>query len=629
MDVAVLLRESNKNLLPPERIAVSGWAAKYYQLPETSAEPGRWSPHRAPYQADIMDAICEPGVQRVSLMCAAQIGKTIILLAIICYFIDLDPCSMLMTQPTTEMAEIFSKEKLSSAIANVKPVAKKIVSKSRNSSSTILMKMFAGGFLRLSGANSPSSLASMSIRIYLGDEIDKYPPSAGKEGDPVQLAIERTSTFWNSLVFLVSTPSIKENSRIEAEYEQSDKRLCFVPCPHCGHYQHMSWDRFEYVGKGTCEAEPLSGVYFICEHCDRPIEEKYKTQMIGQKQWRATAKPQNPGHIGFQLSRFYSPWVRWTDIALNYEAARHDPQQLQVFWNATLGLPYEKVAGEKLDWERLRDRAANSNYQKGFVPRGGLLLTAGVDVQADRLEVAVWAWGRGEEAWLIDYQVILGDPLKQETWEQLVHLTSRDYSHESGSGLRIRATCIDSGYLTQEVYHQVRKFKYLHWFAIKGFSGDRPLVSRPSFQEINYRGEHIKQGIQLYKVGVDLEKETLYARSQIEAPGAKFLNFPNNLDSNWFEGFCSEVQVTQHRNGRPFVVWEKLAGVRNEPLDTTVYALAAANLVGVQRIRWSSEEKKLEAQEVSEEEVKEAITPSKKVRRSSRRRRGSSLLDSY
>ena len=169
---------------------------------------------------------------------------------------------MLMTQPTTEMAEIFSKEKLSSAINNVKPVAKKIVQKSRNSSSTILMKMFAGGFLRLSGANSPSSLASMSIRIYLGYEIDKYPPSAGKEGDPVQLAIERTSTFWNSLVFLVSTPSIKENSRIEAEYEQSDKRLCFVPCPHCGHYQHLSWERFEYVGKGTSEADPLARVYF-------------------------------------------------------------------------------------------------------------------------------------------------------------------------------------------------------------------------------------------------------------------------------------------------------------------------------------------------------------------------------
>ena len=192
--------------------------------------------------------------------------------------------------------------------------------------------------------------------------------------------------------------------------------------------------------------------------------------------------------------------------------------------------------------------------------------------------------------------------------------------------------------MTQEVYHQVRKFKYLHWFAIKGISGDRPLVSRPSYQEINYRGEYIKRGIQLYKVGVDRAKETLYARSHIESPGAKYLNFPNDLDSNWFEGFCSEVQVTQHKNGRPHVVWEKLAGVRNEPLDTSVYALAAANLVGVQRIRWASEEKKLQSQNISSEEDKDAISPearhcviapSKKVRRSSRRRRGSSLLDSY
>lgn len=583
MDVKLLLNQAKTEFLPPQKLSVSKWSKTHYELPETSAEPGKWHPSRAPYQAAIMDAINEPGIKQVSLMCAAQVGKTIILLAIICYFIDLDPCSMLMTQPTAEMAEIFSKEKLASAIANIKPVSKKVVQKSRNSSSTILMKMFAGGFLRLAGANSPSSLASMSIRAYFGDEIDKYPPSAGKEGDPVQLAIERTSTFWNSKVFLVSTPSLKNNSRIESEYEKSDKRLPFVPCPHCGEFFHLSWNRFEYLGKGTESSDPGNGVYFICPSCDGLIPEKHKTKILAQLEWRATAKPKTPGHIGFQLSRFYSPWVSWKDIAFSYEASRNDPQQLQVFWNATLGLPFENVIGEKLNWEKLRDRALLSGYGVGVVPDGVAILTAGVDVQSDRLEVAVWGWGAGEQAWLIDYQKILGDPLSNEVWEQLVNVCSTEYGNK-----RIRATCIDSGYLTQEVYHQVRKFKYLHWFAIKGVSGaDKPLVSSPSIQEVNYKGQKIKRGIQLYKVGVDLAKETLYSRSQIETPGAKYLNFPSNIYSKWFEEFCSETQVTEHKAGRPITTWQKLAGVRNEALDTTIYALAAAYLVGIQRINWA------------------------------------------
>jgi phage terminase large subunit GpA-like protein len=596
MDAETLVKQAFKEFLPPKRQKISDWAGEHFELPETSAEPGKWHQDRAPYQVGILDAISEPGVQKVSLMCSAQIGKTIILLIIICYLIDLDPCSMMMTQPTTDMAEMFSKEKLSSAITNVKPVTAKIVQKSRNATSTILMKMFAGGFLRLAGANSPSSLASMSIRAYFGDEIDKYPASAGKEGDPVKLAIQRTETFWNWLVFLVSTPSIKENSRIEDEFEQSDQRRFFVSCPHCGHKQHLVWERFQYANKDTEDADPLSGVYYVCQGCDRPIAEKYKSQMVREGEWQATAKAKDPKHIGFHINRFYSPWKGWVDLCLDYETSKNDHQKLQVFWNATLGLPFERVAGEKLDWERLRDRGKLSNYSQGIVKNGGLILTAGVDVQADRLEVAIVAWGRGEEAYVIAYEKILGDPLKPQVWEQLAEVTGKSYQREDGAELRVRATCVDSGYLTQEVYHQVRKYRYLHWFAIKGQSGDKPLISRPSTQEVNYKGEKIKRGINLYKVGVDMAKETLYARSQIETPGTKYLNFPNDLDSDWYQGFCSEVQVTKHQNGRPYMVWEKLAGVRNEPLDTFVYALAAAHLAGVTRINWGNIEEQVTSQ---------------------------------
>ena len=593
MDATTIVSKALAEFKPPKRMLPSKWAEEHFQLPETSAEPGKWNPDRAPYQAGIMDAIAEPEIKQVSIMCSAQVGKTIVLLAIICYFIHLDPCSMLMTFPAEKDAEIFSKEKLGSAIRNVKPVSDRVVEKSRDATSTILMKMYAGGFLRLTGANSPSSLASMAIRIYLGDEVDKYPLSAGKEGDPIELARKRTSTFWNWLMLLCSTPSTVELSRINREYEQSDKRRYFTACPHCKHEQHLVWERIEYAGKGTERADPSSGVYYICAHCDRPIEEKHKNEMVRQGRWKPTATAKNSNHAGFHLNLLISPFNSWTDIALDYEKAKHDPQLLQVFWNATLGLPFEATQGEKLDWERLRDRAERSEYQTGTVPQRGLILTAGVDVQQDRLEYAIVAWGRGEECFVVDYQKIIGDPLLSETWEQLVQATSKVYRRPDGAELKVRATCVDSGYLTQEVYHQVRKYRYLHWFAIKGQSGDRPIVSRPSVQEVNYKGEKIKRGIQLYKVGVDLAKETLYARSQIETPGSKFLNFPNNLPCEFYEGFCGEVQVTKHKNGHPYMVWEKLAGVRNEPLDLTIYALAAAHLAGVTRMNWDEIAKEL------------------------------------
>ena len=604
MEAVTLLNQALTEFTPPKRQLISQWGEENFELPETSAEPGKWHAQRAPYQRGILDAVCEAGVQKVSLMCSAQIGKTIILLMVICYLIDLDPCSMMMTQPTTDMAEMFSKEKLSSAIVNVKPVSKKIIQKSRNASSTILMKMFAGGFLRLAGANSPSSLASMSIRAYFGDEIDKYPPSAGKEGDPVKLAVQRTETFWNWLVFLVSTPSIKDNSRIEDEFKESDRRRFFVPCPHCGHRQHLVWERFEYAGKDLDSADPLSGVYYICESCNSPIEEKYKSQMLQQGQWQATAVAKDPRHIGFHINRFYSPWKGWQDLCLDYESCRHDHQKLQVFWNATLGLPFERVAGEKLNWQELRDRGSLSSYKQGTCPEGCLMLTAGVDVQSDRLEVAIWGWGRGEEAYVIRYEKIMGDPLQPDVWEQLYQVTSQGYPLGLPS-LRVRAVCVDSGYLTQEGLSLGKKnFKSSHWFAIKGVSGDKPLVATPTTQQINYRGEKLKRGIKLYKVGVDLAKETLYSRSQISQPGAKFLNFPSDLDTNWYEGFCSEVQVTKHTNGRPYLVWEVLAGVRNEVLDTAVYALAAAELCGISRISWSSLERKL-FEQIKEEIVRD------------------------
>lgn len=570
-----------------------------------------------------MDATCEPGVHQIAVMCSAQVGKTESESNIVGRQIDIDPCPMLFLQPTLQMAEAYSKDRFDPMCRDTPVLTEKVLAKkSRDKNNTILHKKFAGGQLTFAGANSPASLASRPVRFVICDEIDRYPASASHEGDPVLLAKKRTTTFWNWLLMCVSTPTVKGVSRIEKMWSKSDKRRYFVNCPHCDRPQHMVWERLQYVGKGTESADPHSGVYYICAHCDAPIEEKHKHKMVRNGNWKATAVSQD-GTVGFHLNEIYSLWVRWLDIALTYESARNDEQKMRVFVNTSLGLPYEAVAGEKLDWERLRDRGSQSNYSSGVVPKGGLILTAGVDVQADRLEVAIVAWGRGEECFVVDVEKIIGDPLLPGVWEQLVHVTSKEYPREGGGFLRVRSTCLDSGYLTQEVYHQVRKYRYLHWFAIKGQSGDRPLVSRPSVQEVNYKGEKIKRGIQLYKVGVDVAKETLYARSQIETPGSKFLNFPNDLDSEFYEGFCSEVQVTKHRNGQPYMIWEKLAGVRNEPLDLMVYALAAANLAGVTRMNWDKIEKELREMVNEESNIETSLeTNNRAKKRSVVRKRG-------
>ncbi len=541
-----------------------------------------------------MDATCEPGVHVVAVMCSAQVGKTESESNIVGRQIDVDPCPMLFLQPTLEMAEAYSKDRFDPMCRDTPVLAQKVLAKkSRDKNNTKFHKKFPGGQLTFAGANSPASLASRPVRFVLCDEIDRYPISAKDEGDPVLLAKKRTTTFWNWLLMCVSTPTVKGISRIEKFWEKSDKRRYFVNCPHCDHPQHFVWERLQYVGKGTEGADPHSGVYYICEKCDRPIEEKEKPAMVKNGRWQATAVSQD-GTVGFHLNEMYSLWRRWLDVALDYESARTDEAQLRVWHNTSLGLPYEALAGEKLDWERLHDRGLQSTYSQGIVPDGGLILTAGVDVQGDRLECVVMAWGKDEEAYVIRYEKIMGDPLQPQVWEQLAHVTGKVYLRQDGAELKVRATCVDSGYLTQEVYQRCKQYRYLHWFAIKGQSGDKPLIANPTKQEVTYRGR--KTGIDLYKIGVDHAKEVLYSRSQIETPGAKYLNFPNDLDSDWYEGFCSEVQVTKHRNGQPYMVWEPLAGIRNEPLDTTVYALAAAHLAGMTRMNWTKIERELQEQ---------------------------------
>jgi len=589
------LISQTKQLKPPLDLTPSEWADRYRFLsPEDSAEPGKYRVDRAPYQRGILDALKTH--QRVVLMCSAQVGKTLCQTNALGYWIDQSPGPILWISPTVEMAESTSKEKIAPMVRD-SPRIKELVepTQSRKSGNTILQKKFPGGQLTLAGANSPASLASRSIRYLLLDEIDRYPPSAGTEGDPMKLAEVRTKAFWNSRIFAVSTPTVKGASRIEKEFELSDRRHFYVPCPHCGHYQWLKWDGLTYEGKGTSAYKlgATDWLGYLCEVCGEIIEEKFKSTILSQGEWRSHAESRT---AGFHLNELCSPFSSWRDMALAYEEARQEPQTYRVWFNTALGLPLEEDNREQGSWESLLPRVSDSSYQMGQVPEGALLLTSGVDVQADRLECAVFGWGEGEQSWLIDYQVFLGDPQGEEVWEALQLFLEKDYNHPLGQSVRVKLAAVDTGFLTPEVYIQILKRRT--WVAVKGRAGDRPLITPPTLQEVNVRGKKIRKGIKLYLLGVDQAKSVLLGRAKIQAVGPRHINLPADIDHDWIKGFVSsEVKVKKFKGGLPYYTWEPVTGQRNEPLDCAVYAYAGAAIAGLSRINWEKVRQSLKVQE--------------------------------
>lgn len=622
------LIKQSKGLSPPPKLTPSEWADRYRFLSaEDSPEPGKYSTKRAPYQKGILDSLGKH--QKIVLMCSAQVGKTLCQTNALAYWIDYDPAPILWVAPTIQMAEATSKEKIQPMIRDTPKIGGLIDIKSRNSANTILQKKFPGGQVTLAGANSPSSLASRSIRYLLIDELDRYPLTVGIEGDPYKLASKRTTAYWNSVEFLVSTPTLTGVSRIAREFELSDQRHYYVPCPHCGHSQHLQWENLAYEGKGT--DHPKLGdedwIGYTCAGCGTLIEEKHKAAMLRQGQWTAHRESKT---AGFHLNELYSPFKSWRDTALDFEEARNDPTTFQVWWNTSLGLPFEADETTKYDWQNLLYRAESSDYSMGSIPAEALILTAGVDVQGDRLECAVFGWGEGEQAFLIDYQVIYGDPLQDAVWDALFDFLGKQYRHPLGGKIKVIRAAIDTGYATHEVYGQIRKRKIA--LAVKGKDGDRQIIASPSKVEVNWRGQKIKRGIALYLVGVDTCKATLLSRCRIDRPGRKYLNLPQDISEYWCKGFAgSEVQVKKHKNGRPYWIWEKLEQVANEPLDTAVYAFAAAVHAGLTRFNWEKLRRSLTVSEEPEPEPTPTpeAAPTPKPPKRQRPRRPNSFINGF
>ena len=543
---------------PPPDLKVSEWSDRYRKLsPESSAESGQWSTSRCPYQKEIMDSFNDPFIERIVVMTSSQVGKTEILLNAIGYYIDQDASPILVTQPTLQMGQAFSKDRLSAMIRDSEKLKGCVKdARSRDSGNTTMHKKFAGGHISIVGSNSASGLASRPIRILLMDEVDRYELSAGSEGSPIALAVARTKTFWNRKIFMCSTPTIKGLSAIESAFKESDQRYYYVPCPECNTKQILKWKNVVWE-----ENKPETATY-ACDHCGSVIEESKKQWMLKSGEWRATKETENTA--GFHISELYSVWSTWGQMATAFLEAKKNPETLKTFINTSLGESWEEQ-GDSVEYDTLLERRLN--YDHTTIPEDVLVITVGVDTQKDRLELQCVGWGKNYEAWVLDYKILWGDPNALGCWNDLDAYLKKRFKTESGRIIPISCTCIDSGGLhTNQVYAFTKPRQARRVFAIKGASiQGKPIVNRPS-----YVG---KNKAVLYTLGVDTAKEAIFNRLASE-PEDSTLHFCLDLDEEYFKQLTSEKRITKWVRGKKQLVWKQV-GKRNESLDTLVYNFGA------------------------------------------------------
>lgn len=591
----------NPATMPEKILTVSQWADKNRILSQkASAEPGMWRTERVPFLREIMDCLSSMSpIQKVVVMKGAQVGGTECGNNWIGYVIDHAPGPMMVVMPTDSTAKKNSRIRIQPLIDECPSLKDKVSdAKSRDGTNTILQKDFPGGTLALVGANSGPGLRSLPARYLFLDEIDGYPLDVDGEGDPVALVEARARTFSRRKEFILSTPTVEHTSRIAAEFEETDKRYYFVPCPRCDEMQILKWAQVRWI-KGS----PLGkgNTWYECEHCHEKIQDWEKTKMFEAGEWRATSTTNNPKLAGFHLSSLYSPvgWFSWGECADQWEKAQKSKERLKSFVNTVLGETW-KEAGEAPDWKRLYLR--RQTYKIGSVPEKVLFITAGVDVQKDRLECEIVGWGRDKLSWSIDYRVFMGDTstLGDASWAQLTDTLGETFQTTRDRDLPIRMMAVDTGYNTQVVYNWVRQFPITKVIAIKGREYLSTAVGHPTAVDVNVLGRIQRRALKLFPLGVNVLKADLYGTLKMEVPDegceypAGFCFFPE-YDEEYFKQLTAERLIKRLVRGHPHYEWEKIRE-RNEALDCRVYARAAAAVCGIDRYKdhhWQGLEQEL------------------------------------
>jgi len=570
---------------PDPDMWIDEWADEFMVIPKKSgaAEPGKYRGDRTPYAAEVARCLSPANPFRtVVVMGASQMLKTQTGINFVGASIHQAPANILVLLPTLGITKRVS-SRLAATIEAVPELKERVAApRSRDSRNTVDTKEFDGGTLYVTTAGSASNLAEIPARYIWGDEIDRWADNLDGEGDPVEIVDARRATFeYNGKGYYTSSPTLKHQSRIAKLYRQGDQRRYNVPCPHCGHKQPLEWEHLH-------ADEALTRAWYVCIDCGCEIDEGFKTQMLGEGEWRATAQGDGVT-ASFQISALYMPlgWTSWRSLMRQYRKAkaaldRGDHGPMQVFYNTRLALEYDNtVAMVRAD--QLKARA--EPYGLRTVPSGVLVLTAAIDVHPSRLELKVMGWGEGLERWTIDHQVLWGAPSEDAVWADLDAILQAPLVNAAGMPMLIAAACIDSGgHNTQDVYNFCRPRKYRKVLAVKGASRPgRPIIaSKPAVMDLNWRGRLDRAGVELWYVGTDTAKDWHAARWLLaDGPGA--IHFSRDLPDEYYAQLTAERRIVKYRKGHAYSEWIKGNGERNEALDLAVYNLAAAYYLGLHK----------------------------------------------
>lgn len=624
-------------LLPPPSLTPSEWAEQSVRIPIGNAIPGPLRLENAPYQREPMDMVVDPDCQRVTLQWSAQVGKTMLALCVQGYCIEVEPRSQMMMQPSQGDVQTWLETKFNPLVEANEQLTRLIAKpRGREGVNNQRMKSFPGGFLMFSWSGSPKTMRGRSAPLIVCDEVDGY--EVTDEGHPVGLLWQRAATFGDQRMLIeISTPTIRGESYIEKAYEAGDKRRYHVCCPDCGEAQTLKWEQVVWDGKDDPKAEQYPDTArYVCPACGSLWDDGQRIASIRSAErlghgWKAE-KPFK-GHASYHLNELYSTFRRLRDIVQSYldKVATDD---LQTFTNVSLAETWEEQ-GEQADPENLISR--REEYATS-VPAGGLVLTAGVDMQADRLEVEVVAWGQGEESWSVDYAVLWGDPLQNDVWEELEEYLSQTWLHESGSQIGIIGTCVDTGGTggnTQAAYEWLRGKTGRRIFGIKGVSGwGRPIVAAPSRKQ---SGKTARK-VDLFLVGVDEAKLTVMRRLAVQTPGPGYCHVPVERETEWFHQLTAEKLLTRYVKGFPVREWHQTRP-RNEALDCRVYALAALKIINpsfrraAERVGMAAErveKAQIAPVEKAQEELAPTVTETvKKIKRSTTLKRRGNWASSW
>lgn len=553
---------------PPERYTVSEWADNFRVLTSVSAEPGRWRTNRTPYLKEPMDRFTDPLIEKIVLCFGAQLGKTETELNMIGYALDQTSSPTMMVYPTDTIAKFASDKRVQPMIKSVKSISDKF----DEGSKLLELDFNNGNYMVLVGANSPSSLSSRSIKYLFFDEIDKYPAFAGKEADPIKLATERTKTFVDKKIVMVSTPTVESGNIWQAFMSANERRQYYVPCPHCGVSQTLKFKQIKWPEEHNDNADMIRDTaYYECEHCGERIYDKHKMEMLRSGEWRAVNESQSKVRsVSYHLSSIYSPWVTFGDVAYEFKNSKGTPATLMNFINSWLAEPWKSSktkSTQNLEF-------IQSSYPCGVVPDKAVLLIASVDVQLDHFWWEVRAYAPGVKSYLIDYG-------QASTWEDLEEIIiNREYPSEYGEPRQVMKAGIDSGFRTDEVYQFCSRFPEV-CIPIKGSSNHSTMAAPYTMTSIE---KGVVGGLKLYVLNTDYWKDFIFARMIRPADEVGTIHLYKECPQEYSDHLRSEEkqEIRNVKTGAVTVQWKPLTSHPvNHLLDTCTYNAAVADIAGV------------------------------------------------